>query len=342
MIIIIITNRIDRIGRMDADALIAGFVEQKESLHTQRAYLRDLQAFFGRLEISVDLAAGVDATDVDAFVKRGESSGLSKATLQRRLSALRQFFDWLSIKGVVESNPARDGRVRTPMPRRSTSASASGALSREEAERLVASVDTTTATGRRDRAILMLILHCALRRSEVVRVRVDDFRLVGRYRVLDIRPRDRRSNAVPGDNRPETTGFGPSETLSGRAKVPDHVYRHVEAVRMDVGIRSGVLFRSYSNRNRGASLTGDAIYRIVRAAGEAADLEDVTPDRLRKTGLQLALDSGATGDQVRAHGRYAATAPFAARQEERLRDSAADYVQVGDGRSEACSLDSKP
>ena len=327
---------------MSDEDLIAAFVEQKESPHTQRAYLRDLQAFFGRPEISTDVATGVDPSDVDMFVKRGESSGLSKSTLQRRLSALRQFFDWLSIRGFVQSNPARDGRVRTPMPRRSTAASTSGALSRKETERLVASVDTNTVTGRRDRAILILILHCALRRSEVARVRADDFRLVGRYRVLDIRSPDRPSNARSGESGAETIGSGLPETLSGRAKVPDHVYRHVEAVRMDVGIRSGMLFRSYSNRNRGASLTGDAIYRIVRAAGEAADLEDVTPDRLRKTGLKLALDSGATGDQVRAHGRYAATAPFAARQEERLRDSAADYVQVGDRRSEASSLDSKP
>lgn len=100
---------------------------------------------------------------------------------------------------------------------------------------------------------------------------------------------------------------------------------------MDVGSRAGALFRSYSNRNRGARITGDAVYHVVRDAGKRAGLEDVSPNTLRKTALQLAVDGGATGDQVRAHGRYAAAGPFETetQRENRLGDNAADYIQIG-------------
>ncbi|PEN15068.1 hypothetical protein CRI94_01920 [Longibacter salinarum] len=317
-------------------SLVESFVHQKESPHTRRAYRRDLRAFFGQTEVTKDLVCGVDHDDIDAFLARGESSGLAESTLRRRRSALRQFFDWLTAEGVVTSNPARHGRIRTPMARPASTSGqekSSGPLSRDQAEKLVASIDGSTAVGRRNRALVMLVLHCALRRGELVRVNVDDFRLVGRYRILEIRDSESGSTSISGSDQTKSGHQDKIETLSGRAKVPEHVYRHVQAVRMDVDVRVGALFRSYSNRNRGARITGDSVYRVVRDAGQAIDIDALTPDRLRQTGLQLALESGATGDQVRAHGRYAASAPYSARHEERLRDSAADYVEVGENLS---------
>jgi site-specific recombinase XerD len=281
--------------------------------------------------VTASTADGVRPGDVDAFLQREEASGLARSTLQRRRSTLRQFYDWLTRNGLADANPARHGQVRQPMGHSPATTSGADTLSRAEAESLVRSIDGGTATGRRNRAMVLLMLHCALRRSEIVRVNIGDVRLVGRHAILDIRGPYEQSDAPRVPDVAIRGNHPPDETLSGRSKVPPHVYRHVEAVRMDVGSRAGALFRSYSNRNRGARITGDAVYHVVRDAGKGAGLEDVSPNTLRKTALQLAVDAGATGDQVRAHGRYAAAGPFATetQRENRLGDNAADYIQIG-------------
>jgi len=325
--------------------LMQAFADQQSSRHTRRAYVRDLQALFGDIQVTQSVAAAIQPLEIDALIRRGESDGLAESTLRRRLSAIRGFYDWLTSEGIVDRNPARHGSVRTPMKRpdsgrgedggSDSQTAPEGPLSRKQAEALVAAIDTSGSSGRRNLAILQLILHCALRRSEVVCVNTNDFRLVGAYWVMDIyTPVSDGNRSFSGQtDRSEAaaTVFRRKQTASGRAKVPDHVLGHVEAVRMDLGDGGGALFRSLSNQNYGARITGDAVYRIVTSAGEAAGIEGLTPERLRQTGLHLAIRGGATVDQARAHGRYRSAEPFASegRREERLRDSAADYVQIG-------------
>ncbi len=325
--------------------LIQTFARQQSSHHTRRAYVRDLKMLFGAVTVTPSVASRVVPQEVDALIRRGESDGLAESTLRRRLSAIRGFYDWLTSEGIVDRNPARHGSVRTPMNRpdsrpgenrdASVRTSPEGPLARDEAERLVSAIDRSTPSGRRNLAIIQLILHCGLRRSEVVCVNTTDFRLVGAYWVMDIYTpvsANERSFADKSSRSTSMSGsFRREQTASGCAKVPDHVLGHVEAVRMDLGDGGGALFRSFSNQNRGARITGDAVYRTVASAGKAAGIEGLTPERLRQTGLHLAIRGGATVDQARTHGRYRPTEPFASegRREERLRDSAADYVGIG-------------
>lgn len=325
--------------------LLTAFANQQSSEHTRRAYVRDLRALFGENRVTRSIAGDIQPAEIDGLIRHGENDGLAASTLRRRLSAIRRFYDWLTSEGIVDQNPARHGSVRTPMERPISSKERTGdqthrtspksPLERESTERVVSAIDTSTPSGRRDLAIVQLILHCALRRSEVVAVNTNDFRLVGAYWVMDIYTPVSKAQQTfldeSGALAASSAIFRREQTASGRAKVPDHVLRHVEAVRMDLGSRGGALFRSHSNQNRGRRITGDAVYRIVQSAGNNAGVDGLTPERLRQTGLNLAIGGGATVDQVRAHGRYRSVAPFAekGRREERLRDSAADYIRIG-------------
>jgi integrase/recombinase XerC len=88
-------------------------VQQRASRHTESAYSRDLQ----RLAEYCDAAAieswpNVNAHHIRSHVAARHRQGMGSRSLQRELSAIRSFFDWLIKERLVEQNPA-DG-VKAP------------------------------------------------------------------------------------------------------------------------------------------------------------------------------------------------------------------------------------
>ena len=87
---------------------------------------------------------------------------LSRATIQRRLSAARTFLKGLVDEGRLDVNPAvglRQRRSARHLP---------GVLSEQEIERLLAAPDVSAPLGTRDRAILELMYSAGTRASETV------------------------------------------------------------------------------------------------------------------------------------------------------------------------------
>lgn len=152
------------------------------SSHTVEAYTRDVRQFleFTRGRREIDSWDQVEAGDVRAFVATGMGR-LKRATLARKLAALRGFFDFLRETRGVEvsaaelvSPPKQDKRL----PRR---------LSVDEAFHLVEAKrprrrdyggeDLRQAIELRDRAALEMAYGSGLRVSEVSALDVDDVRL---------------------------------------------------------------------------------------------------------------------------------------------------------------------
>lgn len=150
------------------DLLVDRFLERLSaargaSEHTIKAYSRDLADLVGFLE-----GRGVTAPEViTPRALRGwlgdlDARDLSRATIQRRLSAARTFLKGLVDEGRLEVNPAvglRQRRSARHLP---------GVLSEEEIERLLAAPDVTAPLGTRDRAILELMYSAGTRASETV------------------------------------------------------------------------------------------------------------------------------------------------------------------------------
>ncbi|MFV1980699.1 MAG: tyrosine-type recombinase/integrase, partial [Rhodothermia bacterium] len=98
------------------------------------------------------------------------------------------------------------------------------------------------------------------------------------------------------------------------------------------GISSGPLWRSLSrNDSRGRRLTPGSVYRIVKRTAEHAALaEEIGAHTLRHTGCTLAIESGATIQQVQTHARHKniETTMTYVHQRDKLRDSAADKIDL--------------
>ena len=139
-------------------------IERGLSPNTVAGYCSDLAIF---LEESGLEASAVQAADIIDYLS-ARSETLSKRSQARLLSAFRSFFDWMILEGDIKENPC-DG-VEAPKIGRYLPE----VLSVEEVDRIIASVDTSTPGGLRDRAILEVLYGCGLRVSEAVNLRISN------------------------------------------------------------------------------------------------------------------------------------------------------------------------
>ncbi len=159
-----------------ADALVAGFEqflrsERGLATTTIRHYRTPTRDFlvhrFGNE--SIDLGA-LRAGDIVGFV-RHRSRHLQPRALKHVVSALRAFFRFALYRGEVNEElisavPAVAAWSTTPpLPR---------AISAEHARRVVESCDQSTAVGRRDRAVLLLLARLGIRGGEVRDLLLED------------------------------------------------------------------------------------------------------------------------------------------------------------------------
>ena len=151
---------------MDPIADFARFLatERRSSPLTVKGYLGDLR-FFVRFVCEIQGSFDVVRIDkplIRSYLKHLYDESLASATIGRRLSAIRSFFDFLVRTRVLEQSPAAS--VSAPkQPKRTPRF-----LSPDDAARLVESPDGHRASDLRDRAILELTYGAGLRVSEVV------------------------------------------------------------------------------------------------------------------------------------------------------------------------------
>lgn len=176
------------------DVLLAGFeryllAEQGLVAGTVVLYRASARRFVVGLPPGRGLA-GLVAGDVTAAVLR-ESEGLSVSAAQNFVSGLRSFLRFCFVEGLVGSDLSRAalfarGRSSSTLPR---------GISRADACALLGSCDRRQALGRRDHAIIILLLRLGLRRSEVAGLMLDD--IDWRAGELVIRGKGARQDRLP-------------------------------------------------------------------------------------------------------------------------------------------------
>ena len=151
------------------------------SLHTRKQYRRHAAAlgrWLARTRRSTDLAK-LDHRDLAAFVASPEArcrpdGADKKATSTNALrTSLRTLFAYLADSGLLPSNPARvlrRARCVPPPPQ---------VLEPDDEARILAAIDADgSATARRDRALIVLLVGAGLRISPALHLRIEDVDLV--------------------------------------------------------------------------------------------------------------------------------------------------------------------
>lgn len=135
---------------------------------TVRGYLWHVRWFLDRLGSEGELA-GLGAAEVTAAVLH-RSAAVSVSTTQYFVSALRSFLRFCFLEGLVDRDLSQatlpvTGRRRSSLPK---------GIAKSDAEALLGSCDRRTSVGRRDYAVLLMLLRLGLRRAEVAGLRLDD------------------------------------------------------------------------------------------------------------------------------------------------------------------------
>jgi integrase/recombinase XerC len=161
--------------------------ERGASPHTIAAYERDLNQFFDFIDQWFPETDGmVDVQLLRWYLASLWRKGLARATISRKLAALRSFYRYLARMGAVSSPAALDlatPKRDRPLPK---------FLEKDEAEALLNGPNETTPLGMRDRAILETLYGGGLRVGELVDLNLTDLNLArGQLRVMGKGRRER-------------------------------------------------------------------------------------------------------------------------------------------------------
>jgi site-specific recombinase XerD len=134
--------------------------EKNYSIHTLRAYKKDLESFFDFLREKKK--SDVDQKVITFFIGFLLKYGMDARTVARKLSSLKSFFKGLKKMGVISENPAQ--LIKTPKIKKHLP----GFLTYDQIKKSLEISDP------RDRAIMEILYSCGLRASELVGLNVSD------------------------------------------------------------------------------------------------------------------------------------------------------------------------
>ncbi len=186
-----------------AEALVDEFidsirVEHAASIHTMRSYRTDLEAFLrwcDRHDVDVMQATH---RQLRSYLGELDAARYARSTINRHLSSLRGFYGWMSMRGLIDSDPASvlaGPKLSRHLPH---------VLKHGEMDRLLAVHGPTDELGRpreqtptdiRDQAILELFYACGARISEVASLSLTDIDF--RSKLVKVFGKGRKERIIP-------------------------------------------------------------------------------------------------------------------------------------------------
>ena len=253
--------------------------ERNVSSHTLRNYSSDLEQFLDFLA-PADRTTGkrrtpevstVDHLTIREWLASLHTGHKKKASIARKLAALRTFFQFLVREGVLELNPAK--LVATPKLEKKLPVH----LSIEEAVRFIESPDPETDLGKRDRAMLELMYATGVRVAELTTLNLPDVDF--RNQLVRVTGKRRKQRIVP---------FGDPAGAAVRSylDVRDKFLLNAPISKRD----EEALFLNYQGTRITTRSVGRMVEKYIRIC---AGMHNISPHALRHSFATHLLDSGA-------------------------------------------------
>lgn len=219
----------------------------------------------------------LDRSLVESYIAFLTDSGYSEATANQRLSAIKKAVSYAADAGTMHLAIARDIIRISGLSRKTHEGGRF--LNTRQAEALINAPYASDTKGARDRALLALLLGCALRGGEAVKIRSDDIQRQGNAWVL--------TNVVGTRGNARTV------------LIPDWAKKALDSW-IEIGqIRSGAVFRAVDRSGKIADrpISPHSILPLVSEYGKLVGI-DVKPSDLRRTCAQLCRNGGGELEQI--------------------------------------------
>jgi integrase/recombinase XerD len=241
-------------------------IEKGLADNTVEAYSNDLDQFREFLTLQNLAPQEVEARDVALFVQYLEGQGIAPRSRARKLSALRNFFDYLVEEQLLDNNPC--AYLSAPkLPRNLPQI-----LSEHEVLALLDAPTLDKPSGYRDRAMLEVLYGCGLRVSELVGLNVGDIDELGFVRCLG---KGNKERIIP---------------LGSHALKATWDYLNYARGRLAINHRERALFVN----SRGNRLTRQGFWKILKGWAKVAGIEqEISPHMLRHSFATHLLRHGA-------------------------------------------------
>ena len=274
-------NNLQEVGQVITEKMYQSFIEYLDaSPKTIETYKRAVRQFIKYL-YSKGITRPDDST-VRAF-REGLKETCKPTTVQNYIIAVRLFFQWTEKEGLYPNIAQHIKGAKISKEHKKDY------LTSSQVKAILEAIEKDTAQGRRDYAILTLMITGGLRDIEVSRANIEDLRTLGDSTVLYIQ----------GKGKEEKADF---------VKVPPEVEKALRASLADrpSAEESDPLFISLSNNSKGQRISTRSVSGTVkqRLKNAGYDSERLTAHSLRHTAVTLSLLAGDSLQEVQQFARH--------------------------------------
>ena len=249
---------------------------------TKTHYRRRLKQF--SIWLSENQIKGIEHQTVLNFKKYLRDEKFEASTIGAYLVALRQFFQWAETKRIHPDVTKGVKGVKRPRGFRRD------ALTIPQIHKLLDSIHRSTEIGKRDFAMINLMIRVGLRSIEVIRAKLSDIRPVSSSSI---------GLWVHGKGRDEADEYV--------VLTPESLDPIMEYISCRPSLQQEApLFASVSDNSYGSSLSTCTVRRVVKERLEAAGLKTprICAHSLRHSCITLAVEGGASIHDAQRLGRH--------------------------------------
>ncbi|MCB0671824.1 MAG: site-specific tyrosine recombinase XerD [Saprospiraceae bacterium] len=260
---------------MDWNSALMGFkaylrLERSLSVHSIAAYLRDVRKLghFATAQVPPVGPVQMQPQQLEAFIIEAGSQGLSRRSQARLISGIRAFYKYLMMEDALEVDPTdllEGPKLSRKIP---------DVLSVNEINRILNSIDISTAHGMRNRAMLETLYASGLRVSELVNLQLSN--LFPEVRFVKVIGKNNKERIVP---------IG-SDALKFIQDYLTHYRQHGL-------IKKGCEDIVFLNR-RGGKLSREMVFIIIKETVQQAGInKSVSPHTFRHSFATHLVEGGA-------------------------------------------------